>query len=786
MKKHFVLFVRVLVLVYFLSGCGAGGGVSTIDNGLTGGDNDQTNNPPSSSTKAKVAKIKIKEDGIYKVTFSDLLISSVDLSGTSTASLKITNNGEEIAIDVVDVNNIGIFDSGDYIEFYGKAIPRGDDRFRYTETNVYWLFSDNGAGKRMEKINSSASSVQGASSYLKVLHIEEDTWYEQKNYPEINSSSDKREHWFWGDLFYTPGVAGPEAAYYQRNYRFYTRGIDKSQPVQLKIRFQSVSGSHHIRGFLNNADNPVIDKTFDFTEPFDKEPFYIEVDLPASGLNDVLVNTLTLESVGDTPSGNYELFYLDWIEVQYYHLYQAESSRLEFTGKGIIELSKFTSESVSVYDLSDYMNIKKILPLSVEEIQTGNYKTVFSTPADEEGKFFGVTELAKKIPAAIEGYTQADIRSKDGDYIIITHQDFSDAITPLAEYRSNKGYKVVTVKLNEVYDEFGYGIETPDAIKAFLDFAYHNWATRPNYVLLVGDATLDYKDVSDYGKDGVKNYIPTYFYNYHTLGEVPIDNWFVDVEGDILPEMNIGRIPAKTAADVSAVINKIISHEQSLNKSNNVLLVADDDLPVFEELSEKIKDVIPNDYSKTTSYQSGFAGDAAAFKNGIIDEINFGALVLNYTGHGAVTNWTKDTFEVINEQGEVTYEYVFSSPDIASLSNKDKYPLVVALNCLNGYFVLPNDGVIQNGEKEYPSIAESFLIAPEKGAVAVFAASSIGYPSEHESLATALYGVLFQDGMTLGEAVRKAKEEMYISGMGVPEDVVNTFIFFGDPATKLR
>lgn len=778
MKKHFVLFI--IVLVSFLTGCGAGGGVSSIDDGLTGGDNNQNNNSgnPPASSRSKVAKIKIKEDGIYKVTFSDLSISSVDLSGVSTGSLKITNNGEEIAIDVVDVNINGIFDSGDYIEFYGKAIPRGDDRFRYTETNVYWLFSDNGLGKRMEKINSSVSSSQSASSYLKVLHIEEDTWYEQKNYPEITSPSDRREHWFWGDLFYTPGVAGSDTGYYQRDYKFSTRGVDKSQPVQLKIRFQSVSGSHHIRGFLNNADNPVIDKTFDFTEPSDKEPFYIEVDLPASDLNDVLVNTLRLESVGDTSSKDFELFYLDWFEVQYYHLYQAESSRLEFTGKGLIELSKFTSDSISIYDLSDSLNIKKILPLSVEGPLNGNYKTIFSTPADEEGKFFGVTELAKKIPAAIEGYTQADIRSKDGDYIIITHKDFSDAISPLAEYRSNKGYKVVTVKLNEVYDEFGYGIETPDAIKAFLDFTYHNWSTRPKYVLLVGDATLDYKDVSGYGKDGVKNYIPTYFYNYHTLGEVPIDNWFVDVEGDILPEMNIGRIPAKTAADVSAVINKIISHEQSLNKSNNVLLVADDDLSVFEELSEKIKDVIPNDYSKTTSYQSGFSGDAAAFKKGIIDEINSGALVLNYTGHGAVTNWTNDL--VINEQGELTDEYVFSSPDITSLSNKDKYPFVVTLNCLNGYFVLPNDGVIQNGEKEYPSIAESFLIAPEKGAVAVFAASSIGYPSEHDPLANALYGVLFQeDGITLGEAVTKAKE-------GLPDDVVQTFILFGDPATRLR
>ncbi|MBI5194233.1 MAG: hypothetical protein HZA08_12455 [Nitrospirae bacterium] len=784
MKKHLILFI--IVFVSFLTGCGAGGGVGTVDNGLTGGNSDQNNNPPS-SVKSKTAKIKIKEDGLYKLTFSDLNTASVDLSGVTTASLKMTNKGEEIAIDVVDANINGIFDEGDTVEFYGKAISRDDKEFRYTETNIYWLSSkegEEGLRKRMREIKSNASSIQGVPSFLKVLHSEEATWYEQKNYPEISSTSDKREHWFWGEVFYTPGVAGSETGLYQRDYKFNTRGIDKSQPVQLKIRLQSVNGSHHISGYLNGTDNKLIDKIW----ASDNGPYEIEAEVPSSYFINGF-NTLRLESVGDTESGVHELFYLDWFEVTYYHLYQAESGRLEFSGKGIIDVSNFTSDSISIYDLSDYINIKKVLPISIEETQKGFYKTVFSTVAWEEGKFIVVTDKVKKTPAGIESYTQAGIRLKDGDYIIITHEDFYDAVKPLADYRSKQGYKVTTVKIKDIYDEFSAGIETPYALKDFLTFAYQNWSPRPSYVLLVGDATIDYKDFSGYGKDyGVRSYVPAYLYNYYGLGEVPSDNWFADVNGNVLPEMNIGRIPAKSAADVTAVINKIIAHETSSAKSGNVLLIADDnDSPdittpsIFERLSNTlipsiIEGKIPAYVSKL--YQRGYTGD---FRQGIIDGINAGPLIVNYTGHGSVVNWTK--------------EVAFSSEDVDSLARQSDYPFVVALNCLNGYFVLPDDGVeyVEQGgakQRQYPSIAESFLMTPEKGAVAVWAASAIGYPSEHDPLAGALYDIVFnQENLTLGEAVTKAKEVVFLSREIPPGDdidVVQTFIFFGDPATRLK
>lgn len=774
MKRHFI-FLIIGLLGLLIAGCGAGGGVSSLSDGLTGGNNDQSNNTtPPPSTKSKVAKIKINKDGIYRIAFSDLNTPYLDLSGISITSLKMTSNGDEIAIDVIETNNDGIFDEGDFIEFYGKAVSRGDKRFRYTETNVYLLSSEGGTGKRMEKVQGNSTSSQGASSFLKVLHKEQDTWYEQKNYPEVSKPQDVREHWFWGEVFYTPGLVGTNPAdikYYQRDYDFSTRNIDKTKPVLLKLRLQSVNGSHHIRGYINGAGSPIVNETWDSGDPYD-----VEVSVPVSSLNNGQ-NTLRLESVGGTLSGIYESFYLDWFDVSFYHKYQAEHDSLDFTGNGLINISDFTSKDISIYDISGYPDMKELTPDSIEDTGAGYKKAVFTAPDNQDSKFVALASSEKKKPLSVEAYQPADLRSKDGDYIIITHEDFYDAVKPLAEYRSNQGYKVLTVKMGDIYNEFSFGIETPEAIKAYLTDAYNKWTTKPKYILLVGDATIDYKDVSGYGKNnGVKSYLPAYLYNYPVLGEVPSDNWFADVDttNGILPEMNIGRIPAKTAGDVAAVIDKIISHEKSINKSKNVLLVADDDL-VFETLSDSIAGIIPNDYSVTKLYKKNV--NAGEFRNSIIDGINSGAAILNYTGHGAVVDWTK--------------EKAFSSEDTVSLKNKGDYPFVVALDCMNGYFVLPDDGV--GGQSS--SIAESFLLSQERGAVAVFAASSFGYPTDHALLAQELYGKIFEDGITLGEVVTKARETACNYGMdvdgsyrcnGINDDVVETFIFFGDPATRLK
>ena len=64
-------------------------------------------------------------------------------------------------------------------------------------------------------------------------------------------------------------------------------------------------------------------------------------------------------------------------------------------------------------------------------------------------------------------------------YVIITHPSFSGPLQTLATHRTSQGETVVTVKTDDVYDEFYHGIYDPRAIRSFLEYAYTNWSPRP-------------------------------------------------------------------------------------------------------------------------------------------------------------------------------------------------------------------------------------------------------------------------------------------------------------------
>jgi hypothetical protein len=87
------------------------------------------------------------------------------------------------------------------------------------------------------------------------------------------------------------------------------------------------------------------------------------------------------------------------------------------------------------------------------------------------------------------------------------------------------------------------------------------------------------------------------------------------------------------------------------------------------------------------------------------------------------------------------------------------------------------------------SLAEAFLLAKDKGAVAVWADSAYGFPTEYEVLANKFYTQLFVGKLSVGEAAKEAIREGFlypgIDEKAISMDLVATIIYFGDPAVKL-
>ena len=235
--------------------------------------------------------------------------------------------------------------------------------------------------------------------------------------------------------------------------------------------------------------------------------------------------------------------------------------------------------------------------------------------------------------------------------------------------------RVVTVKTEDVYDEFNAGVFHPQAIRDLLSYAYKNWKPpAPTYVALIGDGCQDCKD--NYHTDSV-NYVPAQIVETELLGETPSDNWYVCVNGDdVLPDMLIGRLSAQTPTEVTDMIDKIMvydSDKQIGAWKERVLLVADDDDLIFEETSDVIASIVPQDYPVKKVYVRTYTTGNP--KDDILQAMNEGTLFINYAGHGATDRW-----------GIWNNLPIFGNADLPSLTNEGKPSVVTVADCLNGFF----------------------------------------------------------------------------------------------------
>ncbi|MBA7672027.1 hypothetical protein ES703_80198 [subsurface metagenome] len=261
------------------------------------------------------------------------------------------------------------------------------------------------------------------------------------------------------------------------------------------------------------------------------------------------------------------------------------------------------------------------------------------------------------------------------------------------------------------------------------------------------------------------------------MGETVTDEWFVRVSGDdAVPDMYIGRLPAASADEAAIMVNKIIGYETALNTKTwekNILLVADnqrdgeeyDYEAAFETMNEDAAGLIPT--AMNTPFK-GYLGDYLAHGDLTIDiteKINEGTLILNYSGHGSVQIWA--------------HENIFDNGDVTGLTNDGKFPFVISMSCLTGYFAYPEAW-------NFSSLSEALVRSEHKAGVATFMPTGMTATGGQHILDTALFDAIFtEDIRTLGPAISQAKQTLLANGSGY-EEVSETFLLFGDPAMELK
>jgi hypothetical protein len=278
-------------------------------------------------------------------------------------------------------------------------------------------------------------------------------------------------------------------------------------------------------------------------------------------------------------------------------------------------------------------------------------------------------------------------------------------------------------------------------------------------VVLLGDATYDFKD---YTGTGVTNHVPTlsvetaYFW-------ADSDPTLAAINGDdLLPDVAIGRLPVATVEDVGKIVEKILAYETGrANLSSLKVLVADnpDNGGDFTASAEDLASTVLAGEAVRKIYLEELG--RLETRTQIIEAFDQGVSLVSYIGHGAIHLWANENLLNVSQ--------------VPTLSPQAQQPIVLTMNCLNGYFTYPF----------LKSLSEALLEAEDKGAIAVFSPSGMSLNTPAHQYHRAVLKELFHGGHErLGDAILEAQAEYLRTG--VLPDLLSIYHLFGDPALRLK
>ena len=708
-------------------------------------------------------RVVVRQDGFYRLTYDALATAGLPVDAIDPQTFQMFYQGEEIGIQVSGEMD-GVFDPIDTIIFYGQAIDS-----KYTADNVYWLSYGNQAGLRMDVRDGTPRGNLVPTHYSGQLQLEENNLYRS-----ILPGQDELERFYWDYVYTAINPMWSQDFTLEEPY-------DGAGTLQIalfgSLNIDAINPDHHAIISLNGTQ--IADVEWDgLTWANDG---IVEAEIPA-GVLQPGVNTLTVFLPNDTGVG-IDFVFVDWAKVLFANTFStlAGEDYLAFSydapGTWKFQVSGFRTNDLSAYDVSDPLDVAVIdKDTLIIEFSGSDYQVSFEDEIVSEKKYWVIADstiqtisafdIVENLPSNLQSTAHRV------DYILITHPAFLAEAETLATYRSSHGLDTLLVNVQDIYDEFSFGVVSPTAIRDFLYYAANYWqAPAPTYVLLFGDGHYDPKN--HFGTSS-PSYIPPYLAMADPwIGETAADNRYVAFSGpESIPEMILGRMPVNSNAQASAMVAKIIAYEQTPvvgNWTNEVLAVAGiaDSAGDFAEYSDRlIADTLPNPYQAEKIHfgvtHTDIVQAVAALKSGI----NSGKLIVNFIGHGFSRGWSAQ---------KNPPKIFIQTADVAGFTNQDKYPIFLAMTCSEGYFIDPT----------VEAFGEAVTLAENKGAIASWSPTGQGVSGAHDYLDRGFFDAVYKQGSyVLGEAILNGFSRLWFSGSSLY--LMETYELFGDPALKIN
>ena len=718
-------------------------------------------------------KIYVDTKDVYRVTYEELISSGVQLgSNTQIEKLELFNDGLPSPIEVFDNNSDNLFNSGDYFQFVGFP-PSPTDYCSwniYNLTNVYWFSyeSDSTGLKYNNTPNEIFTYNRTYFSNLTTLHFEKDSLYERLGY----APNDKRDFWFWDKAYSRNG--SPAYAFGQFFESFPNWFYPDSAYVRIKVAMQGMSNSSFCtndhKAYIIINDEPVGDILWDgqkdvvFNKRFYASPDSIPI-YPG--------NFLKVEVRGDVCSDADDEIRINWYEFEYWRGNSAFGKYYNFKNYDNSGINRYGIFDWQGSDMRVYVpNKSKVIHIS----STASYTQFVDTLKATTEYFLAASDYYSTVDSIVADIP-SDLRniSNGCDYIIITHNKFIDIANQLAALRQSNfpdesipNPRICVVDIQQIYDEFAFGFLEPFSIREFIKYAFENWTLpAPAYVVLLGDMSYDYRGLLESSRS---NFIPSIPYFTSIYGLAASDNQFVAVTGiDLAPDLAIGRLSIETVEEGSILLQKLTDYPDDPTKpwKQNVLLLASG-LNLQDEISFGFNDaslylgntyVIPNGYSASYVFRYPSKPEHEPFQGEgpkIREEINKGAALVNYYGHGGGYQW----------------DLVFTNEDIYLLENEGRLPVILSVTCYTAHF--DNQDVF----------GEQFNKVNGKGSIGFYGSSGLTYWGVGTAINRELFDEIFNlRNFVIGKAIMNSKNR--VPSGGVYGTQINLLTYLGDPVMKL-
>lgn len=728
-------------------------------------------------------KFPIVSEGLFRLPFNVFINAGIDTSKVKGKNFRLYRYGQPVAFYTT---SLGQWKEGDFLEFLGHPNDGTIDAGFFKNPS--------------DQLQKSYSLITDTAYYFLALDSIAPSYFVEEATNDLVGTPPKEEyHWHTSNIVYKtnysdgqqPTLAIPTLydsqysageGYTDSRYNSGTKTKNPSttnrylaEPLNATVKYVV---SNTIEQSTNNFLHQMEITVAGARDEYSINGFGIrrgQMIVPVSGLGNSTtpVNFTILRSA---------FFYrISSVSITYpkQFLFDNQSRysfKVEKNTPVYLEISNFNRRNTTPV-LYDFKNLKRyeanisgnVLRFHLSEGNQSRDSLYISSQASQD-----IGEVGRLIPINFVNHT---LPENQGNFIILTSKkllDDSEVIKDYENFRSSPqggGYSVLTVYIDEIEEQFGYGIKKhPLAIRNFINFLLDNASIKPSHLLILGKGIQSISTRSN-----ANNFQNSLIQPY---GDPPTDVLLVARSAqNIVPQIAVGRVSASNADEIRIYLNKLKEHEAARVDTS----------AISQSLENKqwMKRVLHLGGGNNASEQNSFRAFLNNYKN-TIEGPSYGATVTTIlkTSSEPIQIATSTLIDSLINNGISLITYFGHSSAstldfnlvIGSMRNKAKYFVMLT----NGCFV----GNIYGAGINY---SERIVLSEDKAAIAYIAPFNFGLTTNLNNYSSRFYDRLSRTmyGSTLGEVTRSTVQSM-TTQTALDILLANQMIFHGDPGINLN